>query len=90
MISKVTKISSMRSWFKLLTVGSAFFRSYSILVVSLLLKIGQARPLFVYFHSFHITNLTINYKSIDGVLWTQTRGGRTVGADESTELWRHP
>ena len=29
-------------------------------------------------------------KSIDVVLRTQTRGGRMVGADESTELWRHP
>ena len=29
-------------------------------------------------------------KSVDGVLGTQTRGGRMVGADESTELWRHP
>ena len=29
-------------------------------------------------------------KSIDGVLVTQTRGGRMVGAEESTELWRHP
>ena len=32
------------------------------------------------------TNLTINDKSIDGVLG----GGRMEGADESTELWRHP
>ena len=29
-------------------------------------------------------------KSIDGVLGTQTRGGRMVGTDKSTELWRHP
>ena len=54
---------------------------------------GQARPLFVYFLFFsndkYSTN-TINEKSIDGVLGTQTRGGRMVGADESTELWRHP
>ena len=28
--------------------------------------------------------------SIDGVLGTRTQGGRMVGADESTELWRHP
>ena len=34
-----------------------------------------------------VQNLTI--KSIDGVLGTQTRGGRMVGADESTELWWH-
>ena len=30
--------------------------------------------------------MTINDKSIDGVLG----GGRMEGADESTELWRHP
>ena len=54
---------------------------------------GQARPLFVYFSFFsndkYSTN-TINEKSIDGVLGIRTRGGRMVGADESTELWRHP
>ena len=54
--------------------------------------IGQTRPLFNYFRSFHkySTNLTINYKSIDGVLGTWTRGSRMVDADESTELLRHP
>ena len=36
------------------------------------------------------TNLTINDKSVDGVLGTQTQGGRMDGPDESTELWRHP
>ena len=58
------------------------------------LKMGQTRPLFYLFRSFshdkYSTNLTRNDKSIDGVLGTQTRGGRMVGADESTELWRHP
>ena len=29
-------------------------------------------------------------KSIDNVLGTWTRGGKMEGADESTELWRHP
>ena len=33
---------------------------------------------------------TINDRSVDGVLGTRTRGGRMVGADESTEIWRHP
>ena len=37
-------------------------------------------------HDKNITNLTINYKNIDGSLGTQTRGGRMVGKDESTEL----
>ena len=27
--------------------------------------------------------------SIDGALEIRTRGGRMVGKDESTELWRH-
>ena len=36
------------------------------------------------------TNLTINDKSIDGVLGTKTRGSRIKGADKSTELWQHP
>ena len=29
-------------------------------------------------------------KSIDGVLGIRTRGGRMEGANECTELWRHP
>ena len=56
-------------------------------------KMGQTRPLFVYFNSFHIANIAphiINDKSIDDLLWTQTRGGKMVGGAESTELWRHP
>ena len=36
----------------------------------------------------HSTNLTINEKSVDGMLGS--RGGRMEGADESTELRRHP
>ena len=53
---------------------------------------GQTRPLFVYFRFMsHIarTNLTINYKSIDGDTGSRTWGGRMEGADESTELRRH-
>ena len=54
---------------------------------------AQTRPLFVYFCSFNMTystNLTINDKNEDGVLGTRIRGRRLVGADKSTELWRHP
>ena len=55
---------------------------------------GQSRPLFVYFRSFHIpiqmTNTQFEQyklkKSVDGVLGTWTRGGRMEGADESNEL----
>ena len=50
--------------------------------------------IFVYFRSFDrkkcSTVLTLNNKSVDGVLGTQTRGGNMVGADESIELWWHP
>ena len=50
---------------------------------------GKIRPLFVYFCSFHMTNIAeIDYNY--GVLWTRTRDGRMVGADESTEQWRYP
>ena len=35
-------------------------------------------------------NLTINAKSVDGVLGIRTGGGRMVGAEKSTELRRHP
>ena len=45
--------------------------------------------LFLFFlHDKYSTN-TINDKSVDGVLGTQTQGDRMVGTDESTELW-HP
>ena len=56
-----------------------------------------AKPgLFCLFSSFSQNNekysITFNYgKSVDGVLGTRTRGGMMmVGADEYTELWRHP
>ena len=42
------------------------------------------------FSFFSHDKYSTNDKSIDGVLGTQTRGGRMVGADESVELWRHP
>ena len=52
---------------------------------------GLIRPLFVFFsHDKYSTNLTISYKSIDGVFGTRTRGSMMVGADESTELWQDP
>ena len=35
-------------------------------------------------------NLTLNYKSKNVVLGTQTEGGRIVGTDESSELWWPP
>ena len=44
-------------------------------VTIVFLKIGQTRPLFVYFRSFHMT-FTINDKSVDGVFGTRTRVGR--------------
>ena len=36
------------------------------------------------------TNLTINDKSVDGELGSQTWSDRMEGADKSTELWRQP
>ena len=53
---------------------------------------GPNPAFFVYFRSFHKakTNLTLIYKSIDGVFGTQTQGGRMEGADQSTELWWQP
>ena len=57
---------------------------------------GQNRSLFLYFCSFltmqdrYSTHLTVNDKSIDGMLGSQTRGSRMEGADESNEIWRHP
>ena len=56
-------------------------------------KWAKSGLFFVYFCSFHMTNIVQidhNDKSVNGVLGTRTRGGRVVGADEFTELWRHP
>ena len=67
------------------------FERPRINTIKLFFKWVKPGPLFVYFHSFHMTNSnTINEKSIDGVLGTRTQGGMMVGADKSTELWRHP
>ena len=55
------------------------------------LKMGQSRPLFVYFSYFLNTISIIQIeKSVDGVLGIRTRGRRMVGADKTTELWRPP
>ena len=51
------------------------------------LKMGQSRPLFVY---FRVTISIQIEKSIDGLLGIRTRGRRMVGADKTTELWRPP
>ena len=51
-------------------------------------KMGQSRPLFVYFCSFLITISIQIQKSIDSVLGIWTWGRRMVGADETRELWR--
>ena len=66
-------------------------------IVSFFKKMGQTRPLFLFIFvlfSHHMekysTNLTINEKSVDGMLGSRTRGGSLEGADESTELRRHP
>ena len=54
----------------------------------LFLKWAKTQPLFKY-RSLHTTNIAqilyLNDKSVDGVLGTQTRGDKMVGANESTE-----
>ena len=56
---------------------------------------GQTLPLFCLFSFFlqykdkYTTYLTINDKSIDGVLGSRTWGSRMEGRDESTALWWH-
>ena len=47
-------------------------------------KMGQTRPLFLSFRSFHMANIAQNDKSVDAMLGTQTQGDRMVDADEST------
>ena len=51
---------------------------------SFIKKMGQSRPLFVYFCTFLVTISIQTEKSIDSVQGIQTRGRRMVGADETT------
>ena len=62
-----------------------------------LVKLGQNPTsflfifvLFLHCKDKYSTNLTINDKSVDGVLGSQTWGGRMESEDEFTELWGHP
>ena len=58
---------------------------------NLFIKMGQSRPLFVYFRPFHITISIIQIeKSLDGVIGIQTWCHKMVGADKTIELWRPP
>ena len=55
----------------------------------LLFKMGQSRPLFVYFRSFLFTISIIQIeKRLEGVLGIRTRSHRMVSADKTTELWQ--
>ena len=54
-----------------------------------LTKNGPTQASFCLFSSFPRYNFNnTKWNSIDGVLGIWTRGGRMVGADETTELWR--
>ena len=65
----------------------------SFLLFSFFFKIGQTPAslcIFSFFsHDKYSTILTKTAKSVDGVIGTWTRGSMIVGADKSTELWRH-
>ena len=65
---------------------------YPVLVqVFFFKKMGQSRPLFVYFRSFLITISIIQIeKSVDGVLGIRTQGCKMVDTDETTELLQPP
>ena len=72
--------------------GHCCFGANSFQYFAVFFKNGQTRPfcLFLFFsHDKYSTNLTINDKSIYGLLGTRTRAGGMVGTNESTELWRH-
>ena len=58
-------------------------------LAGLFLKNGPIPASFsVYFRLFNM--LQFKLKSVDSVLGNRTRGGRMEGANESTELRRHP
>ena len=56
---------------------------------------GQTRPFFCLRPLLNtmtntVQNLTVNCRSIDGVLGIRTRDLGVLGADKSTKLWRPP
>ena len=52
---------------------------------------GGASPAFFYFCRLKtMTNLTLNGRSIDGVIGIRTWDRRMAGEDESSKLWRAP
>ena len=53
--------------------------------VFLIIKNWPNPASFCFFRSFHMT-----WSKRRCVLWTRTRSNRMVGANQSTELWRHP
>ena len=67
-------------------------QKFSCSCVTVFLKNGPNPASFCLFSSFsqHKYNTNFTIKSVDGVLGICTQGGRMVGAEESTELWRHP
>ena len=84
-LGKLQKVQKVK--LKLLTKSFQSLDMY-ILAPSVdhFLKMGQSRPLFVYFRPFPITTSTIQIeKSIGGLLGIQTCSRRMVGADETTE-----
>ena len=71
-----------------LALMSLFFLLILYLSVIYFLKMGQSRPLFVYFGSVLVTISIIQIqKSIDGVLGIWNRGSRMVGTEKTIELW---
>ena len=67
-------------------------KPYNLFASAQLLLFFFSRPLFVYFRSFHMTNIAniLQMKKHRWRAWELNPGGKMVGADESTELWRHP
>ena len=84
---------SRRSSHKMWHFASLRIKNKRIVIRATFSKMSQTRPLVVYFRYFRMTNIaqmTINDKSVDGVLVTRTWAGSIVGANKFFELWRHP
>ena len=87
-------------WFDILFVSLEYKFSQNLNIGWLLylLKNGPIPATFCLFSFFSHSNSNNKYtiwtiqieKSVDGVLGTQTQGGRIDGADKSTELWQNP
>ena len=89
-----TRLTRTQFSFKIFPTRATHVSDHHLLYISLFkvfLKNGPIPASFCLFSSFSLYNFNnTNWKSIDGVLGTQTSGHMMVGTDDTTEVWWPP